>query len=271
MKRFSHARPDLSLVIPAYNEALRLPSFLKRVDAYLNIKGLSYEVIVVDDGSQDNTAALVDMLSNRLSHLRLIRSACNAGKGAAVRLGMQAAQGQLQLFADADGATPIEEFDRLEQAVTQGADIAIGSRALASQDRRYTVCARWHRSILGFLFNAVVQRLGLDGIHDTQCGFKLFQRPVAQDLFSVAGVNGYGLDLELLYIAKRRGYRIAEVPVNWSDQPGSKVRPFRDGLAMLQDLLSVRCREAHGLYKSRHRPSPAADSMLHPIESTPLQ
>lgn len=269
MKRLS--RPDLSLVIPAYNEALRLPSFLKRVDSYLMTRGLPYEVIVVDDGSLDNTAALVAMLTSRLSHLRLIRSVCNGGKGAAVRLGMQAAQGRLQLFADADGATPIEEFDRLEQAVTQGADIAIGSRALASRDRRYTVCARRHRSILGSLFNAVVQRFGLDGIHDTQCGFKLFQRPVAQDLFSVAGVNGYGLDLELLYIAKRRGYRIAEVPVNWSDQPGSKVRPFRDGLAMLHDLLSVRRREAHGLYDSPRRPSPAADPMLNPIESTPLQ
>lgn len=271
MTRLNHTWLDLSLVIPAYNEALRLPSFLERTDAYLKTRDLPYEVIVVDDGSVDHTGELVETLSRRLSHLRLIRSACNAGKGAAVRAGMQAARGRLQLFADADGATPIEELESLEQAIVRGADIAIGSRVLASRDRRYTVCARWHRSILGSLFNAIVQRLGLQGIQDTQCGFKLFQQSVAQDLFSVAGVNRYGLDLELLYIAKRRGYRIAEVPVNWSDQPGSKVRPFRDGLAMLHDLLSVRRRDARGLYESRYRPSPAADRMLNPIESTPIR
>jgi dolichyl-phosphate beta-glucosyltransferase len=271
VKRLGQSWPDLSLVIPAYNEALRLPAFLERVDAYLKTRRLPYEVIVVDDGSQDDTAGLVTMLADRLSHLRLIRSARNAGKGAAVRLGMRAARGRLHLFADADGATAIEEFAPLEQAVNNGADIAIGSRALASRDPRYTVSARRHRSILGSLFNTAVRRMGLGGIHDTQCGFKLFRQSVAEDLFSVATVNGYGLDLELLYIAKRRGYRIAEVPVNWADQPGSKVRPIRDGLAMLCDLLAVRRRDAHGLYESRYRPASAADSLLNVIESTPLR
>jgi dolichyl-phosphate beta-glucosyltransferase len=271
VKRPGQSWPDLSLVIPAYNEALRLPAFLERVDAHLKTRRLPYEVIVVDDGSHDDTAALVTILAHRLSHIRLIRSAHNAGKGAAVRLGMQAARGRLQLFADADGATAIEELAPLEQAINNGADIAIGSRALASRNPRYTVSARRHRSILGSLFNAAVRRMGLDGIHDTQCGFKLFRQPVAEDLFSVAGVSGYGLDLELLYIAKRRGYRIAEVPVNWADQPGSKVRPIRDGLMMLCDLLVVRRRDANGLYEFRYRPARAADSLLNPIESTPLR
>jgi dolichyl-phosphate beta-glucosyltransferase len=189
----------------------------------------------------------------------------NMGKGAAVRRGMHAARGRLQLFADADGATAIEEWARLEAAIAQGADLAIGSRALASRDRSYRVHARWHRSILGAMFNATVQRMGLEGIADTQCGFKLFRQSVARDLFSVASVNGYGFDLELLYIARRRGYRIAEVPVNWTDQPGSKVRPLRDGWVMLRELIAVRRRESQGLYEFR----PGACSATQPLaEST---
>ena len=261
----------LSVVIPAYNEAVRLPAFLERTERYLKMRGLPYEIIVVDDGSLDDTAALVTMLSGRLSHIRLIRSTLNAGKGAAVRLGMREAKGHLRLFADADGATAIEELAPLELAITCGADIAIGSRTLASKDSRYTVLARRHRSLLGSIFNAIVQQLGLDGIHDTQCGFKLFRRQAAEDLFSVASVNGYGFDLELLYIAKRRGYRIAEVPINWADQPGSKVRPVRDGLAMLYDLLSVRRRAAQGLYESRYEALAATDRLLNSIESSPVR
>ncbi len=270
MKPSSSSRPDLSIVIPAYNEALRLPSFLVSISAYLDNRRLPSEIIVVDDGSRDDTAEVVGRLADELTQLRLIRSGCNAGKGAAVRLGMQAAQGRLQLFADADGATAIEEIERLEQAMIQGADIAIGSRALASRDSRYTVHARLHRSVLGSLFNAAVQRLGLRGIQDTQCGFKLFRKMVAQDLFSVTQINGYGFDLELLYLAIRRGYRINEVPINWSDQPGSKVRPCRDGVVMLYSLLSVRRRIAQGLYSRPHRASAAGDLVLNPIERTSL-
>jgi dolichyl-phosphate beta-glucosyltransferase len=269
VKQHDEAGPDLSLVIPAYNEALRLPTFLERLDGHLKVRGKPYEVIVVDDGSRDDTAAVVTMLSGRLPHIKLIQSTHNAGKGAAVRLGMREARGRLRLFADADGATAIEELTPLEQTINKGADIAIGSRTLASWDSRYTVLARRHRSLLGAIFNAVVQRLGLDGIHDTQCGFKLFRRQAAEDLFSVGSVDGYGFDLELLYIAKHRGYRIAEVPVNWADQPGSKVRPVRDGLAMLFDLLAVRRRAAQGRYDS-HYPTPAAD-LLNPIEPTPVR
>lgn len=161
----------------------------------------------------------------------------------------------MQLFADADGATPIEELSHLESALAAGADLAIGSRALASQDPNYTVQARWHRSVMGSLFNAVVQRLGLRHIADTQCGFKLFRRSVAQDLFSVTCVDGYAFDLELLYVARQRGYRIAEVPVNWTDQPGSKVRPWRDGFLMLRELMAIRKRHAQGRYRPRAWPT----------------
>jgi dolichyl-phosphate beta-glucosyltransferase len=261
--------PYLSVIIPAYNEARRLPLFLSRIIAYLDQHGRSYEVLVVDDGSHDQTATAFEQIAQHCPHVRLIQLSCNMGKGAAVRRGIQAARGTFQLFADADGATPIEELARLEAAIAAGADLAIGSRALASQNPDFTVQARWHRSVLGSLFNYLVQHLGIEDIADTQCGFKIFRRSVAQDLFSVACVDGYAFDLELLYIARRRGYRIAEVPINWTDQPGSKVRPWRDGTVMLRELLAIRKRDAQGLYQPRCRPTPSAsEPALASIEPT---
>lgn len=248
--------PYLSLIIPAYNEAQRLPLFLRQVITYLDRQSRSYEILVVDDGSDDGTAPAAEQTAHRCPHMRLIQLPCNRGKGAAVRRGMQAARGALQLFADADGATPIQELARLERAIAAGADLAIGSRALASLDPAFTVQARWHRSVLGSMFNHVARRLGEPQFADTQCGFKLFRQPIAQDLFSVACVDGYAFDLELLHIAHRRNYRIAEVPINWADQPGSKVRPWRDGSVMLRELLAIRRREAQGLYQPRCRLTP---------------
>ncbi len=244
---------SLSVVIPAYNEARRLPPYLQSVVAYLNGRGLAYEILIVDDGSTDETAALIEQAGAQHRAIRLIRLSRNSGKGAAVRAGMQAAQGALQLFADADGATPIQELERLEAAMNNGADLAIGSRTLASRDSRYRVQARLHRTVLGNLFNRIVRLLGIRDINDTQCGFKLFRQSVAQDLFSVARIDGYGFDLELLYIAQHRGYRIAEIPINWTDQPGSKVRVLRDGLAMVREMLAVRRNNARGLYAARQR------------------
>ena len=248
--------PSLSVIIPAFNEARRLPLFLPRVIAYLDERGQPYEILVVDDGSHDETAHAVRLAAHNCPQLRLIQLTCNMGKGAAVRRGMQAARGAIQLFADADGATPIEELERLEAALTDGADLAIGSRALASHHPDFTVHARWHRSLLGSLFNNLVRRLGVQQIADTQCGFKLFRQAVAQDLFAVSCVDGYAFDLEVLHIARQRRYRIAEVPVNWTDQPGSKVRPWRDGAGMLRELLAIQKRDAQGLYQPRVRPAP---------------
>jgi len=242
---------QLSVVIPAYNETRRIGPYLEAITAYLGRRGLSYELLVVDDGSRDDTAALVEQAGAQNSRIRLIRLPRNTGKGAAVRAGMQAARGGLRLFADADGATPIQELERLEAAIKDGADLAIGSRTLASRDSRYQVKARLHRTLLGNLFNRIVRHLGIQHIHDTQCGFKLFRQAVAQDLFSVARIDGYGFDLELLHVARRRGYRLAEVPINWSDQPGSKVLVIRDGLAMLREMLAVRRNDAAGLYRSK--------------------
>jgi dolichyl-phosphate beta-glucosyltransferase len=239
----------LSVVIPAYNEQDRLLPYLTSITRYLSRRGDRYEIVIVDDGSTDETAKRVEIFAVVSPAVRLIRLPANRGKGAAVQAGMQAAHGDLRLMADADGATPIQELERLERAVTEGADLAIGSRFLASRDDRYHVQARWHRTLLGNLFNHVAQRLGLAGISDTQCGFKLFRRRVAVDLFSVGRIAGYGFDLELLYIARRREYRIAEVPINWTDQPGSKVRVMRDGLQLLRELLAVRRYDEQGLYR----------------------
>ena len=243
----------LSVVIPAFNEAARIQGCLSEITAYFKQRGIAYEVLVVDDGSVDGAAILVDRYRREDQAVRLLRLPRNMGKGYAVRAGVREARGALLLIADADGATPIRETERLETAIRGGADLAIGSRFLASRDSRYRVKARWHRSVLGNLFNLVVQALGLRGITDTQCGFKLLREAVALDLFSVACINGYGLDLEILYVAQRRGYRIAEVPVNWADQPGSKVRVFRDGFRMLLDLLTIRRNYARGLYAPGNR------------------
>jgi len=248
----SSFHPDstaFSLIIPAFNEEHRIFPYLDSIVAYFSRRQGSYEIIVIDDGSRDGTANAIEAYRRRTPAVKLIRLPTNTGKGAAVRAGMTAAQGRLRLMADADGATAIQELDALEAAIAQGADIAVGSRAMGSRDRRYRVHARRHRTILGNLFNGVVGRMGVAGISDTQCGFKLFRQSVADDLFSVALIDGYGFDLELLFIANRRGYRIAEIPINWSDRPGSKVRVVRDGLSMFRELAMVRRNDGMGLYE----------------------
>lgn len=240
--------PDLSIVIPAHNEASRILPYLRQITDYFTIQDRSYELLVVDDGSTDSTATLVNRFAQSAPAVRVISLPTCRGKGAAVRRGMQDAVGRLQLFADADGATPILELVRLEQAVALGADIAIGSRALASQLPHYSVRTRRSRSVLGTLFNVVVRHSGIAGIADTQCGFKLFRKPVARELFPLVSIEGFGFDLEILHLARRRGFRIAEVPINWSDQPGSKVSLMKDGFVLLRNLAEVKRNDRRGLY-----------------------
>jgi dolichyl-phosphate beta-glucosyltransferase len=243
-----------SIIIPAHNEAARILPHLRSITSYMQDRGQPYEVLVVDDGSIDATASIVETLASTVPEIQLLRVPLRRGKGAAVRRGMQAAVGRLQLFTDADGATPIQELARLEEAMANGADLAIGSRSLASRLPDYAVQTRWYRTILSNLFNSLIQKKGLRGIADTQCGFKLFRQTVAADLFGVSSIDGYGFDLELLYVAQQRGYRIAEIPVNWSHQPGSKFRVFRDEVAMLRELAVIRRNGNKGYYAAPSHP-----------------
>jgi len=242
--------PDLSVVIPAYNEELRLERTVRDAVQYFRSSQRSFELIVVDDGSRDETSGLVRRLSDELSEVRLIRLAANHGKGYAVRSGVVNSLGRLVLFADADGATPIAEIARLEAALEAGADVAIGSRALHAQGVR--VKAKLYRHLIGRTFHWLVESLTVKDVKDTQCGFKLFRATVAHDLFSRMRMNGFSFDVEVLVMAKRRGYRIAEVPVNWTHQPGSKVRLTVDSLHMAADLVRIRALCMRGEYETPH-------------------
>jgi dolichyl-phosphate beta-glucosyltransferase len=236
------AEPRWSVVIPAYNEALRLPAYLREVVAYFDGRGEPYEVIVVDDGSADETAAGV--LEARAIHpaVTLHRLAENRGKGFAVRAGMRAARGSVRLMTDADGATPIAEVKRLETAIEAGADVAVGSRALPDPSVRREV--QIHRKVSGEIFNFFARRMGVGDVTDTQCGFKLFRGAVAETLFGELETEGFGFDVELLMLARRRGCRVVEVAINWADQPGSKVDVLRDGPRMLAQIVRARLRLA---------------------------
>jgi dolichyl-phosphate beta-glucosyltransferase len=229
-----------SVVIPAFNEAARLPRYLHEVMAFLAARGPSWEVVVIDDGSRDDTLGAVKAVVDDHPAVRVVRHQKNSGKGFAVRAGMLAARGEYRLFADADGATPIAELVRLEAALDAGADVAIGSRAVTAPDVR--VQARHHRVAAGRVFNSLVASLGLVGIADSQCGFKAFTSVAAEDLFGRLETNGFGFDVEVLLRARRSGYRIAEVAVNWTDQEGSKVRLWRNGPVMVWEVLKARRR-----------------------------
>lgn len=232
--------PRWSVVIPAFNESRRLPRYLHEIVAYFDGRNEPYEVLVADDGSTDGTADAVAAIGQAHPAIRVLRRDRNEGKGAAVRRGMLAARGQYRLFADADGATPIVELKRLEAALTAGAQVAIGSRAL--RDPSVSVVARPHRVLAGRIFSWIVQRLGVSGVSDSQCGFKAFTATAADDLFARLRTSGFGFDVELLLLARTAGYRVTEVAVNWTDQPGSKVRVLGNGPGMLWQVMTMRFR-----------------------------
>lgn len=260
---------DLSVIVPAYNEELRLERPLLEARDYFRARGRSVELIAVDDGSSDGTSALVRRLAEDTPELRLIRLPANRGKGYAVRTGVVNARGRRVLFADADGATPISEIERLDAALDEGADVAIGSRALESLEVQ--VRARIHRRVMGRCFHLLVQLLTVDGIRDTQCGFKLFRAEAAHDLFSRMRMDGFSFDVEVLLMARRGGWRIAEVPVNWAHQPGSRVNLVTDSVRMAADLFAIRGHLVRGHYDVPHLapfyapPALAEPALAHPV------
>lgn len=236
----SQPRPHLAVVIPAYNEDQRIQRTLEATAAYLDKQPYEYQVIVVNDGSTDGTNRVVNEFCADHPPFKLLAYEPNRGKGYAVRKGMLQANADLELFCDADLATPIEEIAKLMWAIENGADIAIGSRPLRGSN--LVVRQPLYREMLGRGFNKLVQLLGVPGIQDTQCGFKLFKRDAAHDVFSRCTLDGFSFDIEALYIARFLGYKIAEVPIVWSHQPGSKVSVVRDGSRMVWDLLGLRMR-----------------------------
>jgi dolichyl-phosphate beta-glucosyltransferase len=239
-------RPALSVVVPAFNEVNRLEPTIREIAEYCRRSGRRAEILVVDDGSRDATAALANRLALEFGDVRLIRLPANAGKGYAVRTGVVNAAGELILFADADGATPIAEIERLEAAIQAGAHVAIGSRALQGTGVR--VKAKWYRRLIGRLFHSLVTVLTVRGFQDTQCGFKLFRGDVAHDLFTRMRMKGFSFDVEVLLMAKRGGYSVVELPVNWTHQPGSRVNLVLDSLRMARDLFVIRGYMLRGLY-----------------------
>lgn len=225
---------EVTVVVPAYNEERRLPPTLIDIIDYFDQKGMAYEVIVIDDGSRDGTAEVVRKFERVRQQVRLIQLPKNYGKGHAVRLGVLNSRGEKVLFADADGATPIQEFERLEKALSAGSDIAIGSRALASTDTK--VATSIHRRALGRMFNKCVNFILLPSIADTQCGFKMFKRKAAMFLFKRQRADRFSFDVELLYMAHKAGLAVKEVPINWRNVPGSKVNLVVDSLCMFRDV-----------------------------------
>ncbi len=240
--------PSFSIVIPAYNEEKRLPPTLHAVLAYLDrCPDLSVEVVVVDDGSRDRTAEIAEALAHQDSRVRVLRNPGNRGKGYSVRHGMLEARGEWILFSDADLSAPIEELPKLREATrTHSAQIAIGSRAM---DRSLIGVhqSRW-REISGIFFNRVMRAVTGLGFVDTQCGFKLYHRDAAKAVFSRQQLDGFGFDVEDLYIARLRGWKAIEVPVRWNNVEGTKVR-LSDGLRSFSDLLLVRWYHLMGRYR----------------------
>jgi len=235
---FEHAGPHLSIVVPAYNESARIGSTLPRMVQYLEAQPYTWELLVVDDGSTDATQDVVRQAAAGHPSVRVLEYGANRGKGYAVRFGMLEAAGDFVLFSDADLSTPLPEVEKLFAATTAGADVAIGSRDVA--DSHLTRRQSALRELAGKTFNRLVQTLAVPGIHDTQCGFKLFTRSAAQNVFSRCQVDNFSFDVEALYLARLLGYVVAEVGVEWEHCDGSKLNPLRDALRMFATLFRIR-------------------------------
>ncbi len=241
----SSAAPDLSIIIPSYNEELRLPATLERLAAYLPALGRESEVIVVDDGSKDRTAAVAESFRGKFSSLRVLSNGVNRGKGYSVRHGMLEAHGRSVLFTDADLSAPIEEAGKLISALENN-DVAIGSRAL---DRTLiAVHESRAREFAGVIFNLIVRVVLRLPFVDTQCGFKAFRREPCRVIFEQQRIERFGFDPELLYLARHHGLSAVEIPVRWSHSPATKINMLRDSILMFLDVFTIRWNALLGRY-----------------------
>jgi dolichyl-phosphate beta-glucosyltransferase len=232
---------DLSVVIPAYNEALRLGPTLRRVVEYLRAEGRPFEVLVVDDGSTDGTAEVAQKYT--AEGVRLLRQEVNRGKGAVVKAGVLASGGREVLLLDADLSTPIEEIEKLRPHLAES-PVVLGSRSVEGSD--ITEHQPFYREMMGRTFNLIIRALGVRGLRDTQCGFKLLSGDVARELFAELQIERFAYDVELVWLARKHGYEVVEVGVRWADSSSSKVNPVSDSLRMLWDVLAMRLRRRRG-------------------------
>lgn len=244
-----NSEPLLSIIVPAHNEEQRLPGSLEKIVAFLEEQDYEAEVIVVENASQDNTAGVVEEFMARYPFISMIREE-RRGKGLAVKLGMLAGRGKYLFICDADLSMPIEEVARFLPPQLEGYDVAIASREVEGA-RRYGEPA--YRHLMGRAFNFLVRLLAVPGFQDTQCGFKCFRRAVARDIFPYQTMEGWSFDVEVLFIAQKRGYRIVEVPINWYYMASSRISPIKDTLSMLGELLKVRLNDWRGVYARVNR------------------
>lgn len=236
---------DVSVIVPAYNEERRIRRTLETVDGYFRSRALSREIIVIDDGSSDGTAQVVGELARSIPGLRVISYRPNRGKGHAVRRGVEESDGRYILFTDADNSTPIEEFDRFLPLLPH-TEVVIGSRYL--EDSNVVIRQPWYRVLIGRFANALIRFFILDGIRDTQCGFKAFQHDAAQVVFSRMKVQRFGFDIEALAIARLFGFSVRELPVSWYNSAESRVKPLRDSLRTFRDLVYIKLNLWGGRY-----------------------
>jgi len=240
---------ELSVVLPAYNEAARIPKTLSRLDEYLTGRSLTYEILVVLDGSTDTTLDVLRRLSNEIDSLKIIHRVSNRGKGYTVREGMLAARGRIRLFTDADNSTDIAHFDKMMPLFDQGYDVVIASRnAMDAPGALQVVSQAWYKRAIGRMGNRIVQIAAVPGIWDTQCGFKAFRAEAAERIFSQTTIDRWGFDIEVLALAQRLGYKIGVVPARWLNDDRSHVK-LTDYLHVLGDTFTVRRNLLTGKYK----------------------
>lgn len=240
-------RVFLSVIVPAYNEEQRLPHSLRRIADYLGKQEYASEVIVIDDGSEDGTAQVVEEMTPELPILSLIRTE-HRGKGHAVKRGMLAGRGEYLFICDADLSMPIEELYKFLPPALEGYDVAIASREIPGA-RRYDEPS--YRHFMGRVFNWMVRLFAVRGFQDTQCGFKCFKREAAREVFTYQTMDGWGFDVEVLFIAQKRGYVIVEVPINWYYNASSRIHPLRDSIGMFTEVLKIRLNDWRGRYRRR--------------------
>ncbi|MCX7991067.1 MAG: glycosyltransferase family 2 protein [Proteobacteria bacterium] len=237
---------DISVVIPAYNEELLIADTVKNIAKYLTDNKYTWEIIVVNDGSKDRTEEILKELSHKINQLKIIKHKINEGKGKSVKDGIFLSEGRVILFTDADLSAPMENLKGMKEELDKGSDIVVASRlAEGAKIKKRPL----HRKIIGRMFNIIIGVIGFRGVKDTQCGFKLFKSDVAKEIFKKSRINGYAFDVEILHIAKIRGFKIKEYPVLWIDREDSKMKIIRDAFRMLREVLKIKYYDKKGLYK----------------------